>query len=160
MVQLTVFLVRHGESYTEIPGEEPNLEELPHINELYQPAKGLLEELSRLLDPPLTFEGYIQSETALRAMAQAFRQQGITRKLGFFSAPLQACTCSALMVSSAGFEPQEWSDWVLTTPESHMAPSAIPIIIENGLSDCTPGVITWPLTKHPPMSAGGFDWSG
>ena len=140
MVQLSVFLLRHGQTYTEIPGEESQLDELPHINELYQPAKGLLEELSRLLDPPLTFEGYIQSETALRAMAQAFRKQGIIRKFGFFSAPLQSCTCSSLMVSSAGFEPQDWSEWTLTTPETHIAPSAIPIIVENGLADCTPEI--------------------
>lgn len=140
MAKLTVFLMRHGQSFTEIPGEEANLDELPHINELYQPAKGLLEELGRLLDPTLTFEGYIQSETALRAMAQAFRQQGITRKFGFFSSPLQACTCSALMISSAGFEPQAWSEWILTTPETHMAPTAIPIIVENGLADCTPEI--------------------
>lgn len=140
MVQLSVFLLRHGESYTEIPGEAPNLDELPHMNELFQPAKGLLEELSRLLDPPLTFEGYIQSETSLRAMAQTFRQQGQTRRMGFFSAPLQACTCSAVMVASAGYEPQEWSEWALTTPETHMAPSAIPIIIHNGLADCTPEI--------------------
>lgn len=137
MVRLTVFLIRHGQSATELPGEEANIEELPHMNELYQPSQGLLQELSRLLDPELTFEGYIQMETSLRAMAQAFRQQGHTRKLAYFSSPFQACAQSALMISAAGFEPAEWSEWGLTTPETHMAPSAIPIIIENGLADCT-----------------------
>ena len=140
MVQLTVFLVRSGQSFTEIPGEEANLEELPHMNELFQPAKGLLEELGRLLDPALTFEGYIQSEQTLRAMAQAFRQQGVVRKLALFSSPLQACVASSAMIASSGFEPADWSEWALSTPETHSAPSAIPIIIENGLADCTPEV--------------------
>ena len=140
MVRLQVFLIRHGETFTEIPGEEPNLEELPHLSELFQPSRGLLEELSRLLDPALTFEGYIQSETALRAMAQAFRQQGVTRNLALFSSPLQSCTCSAAMIASAGFEPQEWSEWIMTTRETAMAPTAIPIIVSNGLADCTPEI--------------------
>lgn len=140
MVQLTVFLVRHGQSFTEIPGEEANVEELPHMNELFQPAKGLLEELGRLLDPALTFEGYMQTEQALRAMAQTFRHQGVVRNLALFSSPLQACVNSAVMIASAGFEPADWSEWALTTPETHAAPSAIPIVIENGLCDCTPEI--------------------
>jgi hypothetical protein len=142
MPRLTVLLMRHGETATEIPGEEPNLDELPNLSQLFQPAKGLLGELSRIIDPTLTTQGYLQAEESLRAIANVFRRASPmqVRQLALFSSPLQACTSSAVMITSAGFEPQEWSEWGLTTPETHMAPTAIPIVVANGLCDGTPAI--------------------
>jgi len=139
MVKLSVFLVRHGEGLSELPSDpdDPPKKALAPLSQLYQPPLCVLEELSRRVDPELTDTGYQQAEASFRALGDTLREFGETRKLAFYSAPFKRCAASALMISAAGFEPEEWSVWALTTPETQTAPTAIPIIVMNGLCDCT-----------------------
>jgi Histidine phosphatase superfamily (branch 1) len=138
MVKVSVFLVRHGESETDVSGGSK--ETLPNMSQLYEPTKGLLQELTRKIDPSLTERGFQQAEEAFRAMAETFRWNNQTRRIAYYSSPFQRCMSSALMISTSGFEPQEWSKWGLTSVETHHAPTAIPIVVENGLLDLNAAV--------------------
>ena len=81
--------------------------------ELYQPAKGLLDEISKKVDPELTKTGYLQAEDTFRSMSAVFGQAGDVRKIALYASPFKRCTATALMISSSQFEPQDWSVWGL-----------------------------------------------
>eukprot|EP00527_Entomoneis_sp_CCMP2396_P003740 CAMPEP_0198140862 /NCGR_PEP_ID=MMETSP1443-20131203/3949_1 /TAXON_ID=186043 /ORGANISM="Entomoneis sp., Strain CCMP2396" /LENGTH=419 /DNA_ID=CAMNT_0043803403 /DNA_START=52 /DNA_END=1311 /DNA_ORIENTATION=+ len=141
MVRLNVFFVRHGLAENEgYLNDEENLAELPNMAQLMKPSKKKLNKLTNIIDPPLTEEGYLQVQDSLRALAKSFTKIGEKRRIALISEPFRRCTSSALMVSSAGFEPQEWSEWGLTMPLTLAAPSAIPIVIENGFIDAQPAI--------------------
>lgn len=137
MVKLSVFLVRHGLDESE--GKGP-VGILPHMCSIHSPDKAFLDDLTRKVDPSLTEEGYKQAEDTFRALATAFRQSGEKRKMALFSEPLRRCAASAVMISTAGFEPQEWAGWGVTCPIAHKAPTAIPIVVENGFADAQPNI--------------------
>ncbi|KAL7581079.1 hypothetical protein ACA910_005882 [Epithemia clementina (nom. ined.)] len=137
MVRLNVFFLIHGE---EEEGFKSNRLDLPHMCSLKSPSLDVLDDLTRKIDPALTEDGFQQAENSFRAMATAFRKSGEKRRIALISEPFRRCTASALMVSTAGFEPQEWSEWGLTSPSTASAPSAIPIVVMNGLIDANPGV--------------------
>jgi hypothetical protein len=135
MVKLTVFLVRHGQCLHEV--EAPPSNALVPLYQFRQPDVSTLQQIMKRLDPELTELGYRQAEDSFRALANAFRSKGDVRKFGYYSSPFKRCAASALMISSAGFEPEDWSTWGLTTPGTQKAPTAIPIAVVNGLADCT-----------------------
>ena len=137
MVRLNVFFVIHGE---EEVGYQSNRLDLPHMSSLKSPSLDVLDDLTEKIDPALTEDGYKQVEDSFRAMATAFRESGEKRRIALISEPFRRCTASALMISTSGFEPQEWSDWGLTCPKTQSAPTAIPIVVMNGLADANPGV--------------------
>ena len=135
MPKLTVVLIRHGEDLHDV--QPPPNKALAPLHQFYQPTLGVLTEIMKHLDPPCTNRGYQQAEEALRHLADAFRSTSDTRKLALYAAPYQRCVQSALMIAQAGFEPEDWSVWGLTTPDTQSAPTAIPIVVCNGLADCT-----------------------
>ena len=110
------------------------------MSSLQSPSVDVLDELTQKIDPALTEDGFLQAEDSFRAMAQAFRESGEKRRIALISEPFRRCTASALMISTSGFEPQDWSDWGLTCPDTQSAPTAIPIVVVNGLVDSNPGV--------------------
>jgi hypothetical protein len=137
MVKISVILVRAGEDINEVaPAQEAPRKDLPRMQQLYQPSLGMLENISSKIDPELTVEGFRQAEGAFRAIAKVFDTTNDIRKFGYFSAPFKRCVSSAMMISVAGFEPKEWSNWGLTTPETAGAPTGIPIVVMDGLADC------------------------
>jgi hypothetical protein len=132
MANLTVFLVRSGETVAEVDETD--------IFKLRKHQK---------VDPSLTTRGYRQAQDALTALVQGICDQtpipssrgdsdgdGVIdplRNMACFAAPLKSCQSTAMMLSTAGLEKQDKLTWRYTTVEAATSPSAVPVLTVNGL---------------------------
>jgi hypothetical protein len=133
MPELTVFLVRSGETVDEVILSQGTAELRFH----------------QKVDPSLTAKGYRQAQDALRALVQGICDQtpippgrgdsdgdGVIdplRNMACFSAPLKGCQSTALMLSATGLDKQDKLTWRYTTVDAAKSPSAIPVLTVNGL---------------------------
>jgi len=137
MTKLTVFLVRHGETKEETATAEK-------------------WRLHQRLDPALTETGFRQAQQVFLALIQGICDQtpvpedrgdsdddGVIdplRNMACFSAPLQACQSTAIMLSAAGLASQDKLTWRYTTVEAATSPSAVPVITCNELCRQVPEI--------------------
>ena len=140
MVRLNVFFVRCADSKHEgeLVGEK--LSDLPNLSSIMDPSAKKLNKLTKTIDPPPTQEGLMHVELGLRALTKTFTKIGTReiRRLALITEPFKRCVASACMAGNTGFEIQDWSEWGLIMPETLAAPSAIPIVVANGLIDAQP----------------------
>ena len=146
--KLTVFLVRHGE--TEMEAVDQNDE-------------GALDDTAprsfrhhQEIDPKLTEKGYHQAQEVFTALIQQLcdntpvpadrgdsDSDGVIdplRNLACFAAPLQACLGTAALLTAANMAAHDKLTWRYTTVEAATSPSAVPVIVDNGLGRRIPAV--------------------
>lgn len=133
MVEVTVFLVRHGESLDEVTVDEDDTDEEPP-----PPLR-----LAQKVDPPLSMNGHLQAAVVLTRFLKALVNKtpdDSVRKMAVFSAPFRSCTGTAIMMSCAGLHAQTKLRWRYSTILAAESPTAIPIVVVNGLCNQAPEI--------------------
>ena len=126
-------------------------DKLPRLRQLYQPAKIMLEQIERRIDPELTMSSGESLATVItasdylhlwRELGQIWNAQNHTRHMAIVTAPLQQCLQTASLVCMANLEPQEWSIWQWHVHDATFLepPTAIPLCVVNELADCVPHI--------------------
>lgn len=130
--QITVFLIRNGETLDEVvPDPDDEDDQVPILR------------LAQKVDPPLSTTGHLQSAVVLTNFLKALVAETPTdsvRRLAAFSAPFRSCTGTALMMCCAGLHAQDKLRWRYTTVSAAESPTAIPIIVVNGLCNQVPEI--------------------
>jgi hypothetical protein len=157
MVQLTVILVREAENANEIRyGSDPALmrTELDEAtvnddlkayiadqagDEAGHDAGGHHVTLSQRVDPELTEAGYVAAQEAMDRLLNALASEN-ERSVALLSAPNRACTSTAMMVTCADVSERSDLHWRWTTLNSATSPTAIPVVVHNGLCNADPHV--------------------
>jgi hypothetical protein len=151
MPQLTVILMRNAQSEDEeLTGPPPptldtsdasvDADFVQYIRDQAGDERGRDQgqhTLSVRVDPELTALGFEQAQTQMTHLIAALAASSSkARNIALFCAPLRTCASTAMMISCAHVPKyDEKLLWTLSSYDAAVAPSAIPIGVENGLAN-------------------------